>query len=204
MTLRIINPDILPAFSSVVVAFVDLFTSGSNLRHLLITLYRTFLGLGLGMALGVILALGMARSRWLKTLFEPLLVLTYPLPKPAIIPLTMIWWGVGDFPKIVVVAVGCLRHGVLGADGAAAARPVHHHDLGAELPAHAFGQDARGNVRGAAGGKQHDELDRSRGGEGILRQRRRKDREPCQDRQEPGNKSTWTGHGQASSSFFPR
>jgi ABC-type nitrate/sulfonate/bicarbonate transport system permease component len=108
VTLRIINPDILPAFSSVVAAFVDLFTSGSNVRHLLITLYRTFLGLGLGMALGVVLALGMAQSRWVKTLFEPLLVLSYPLPKPAIIPLTMIWWGVGDFPKIVVVAVGCL------------------------------------------------------------------------------------------------
>ena len=108
VTFRIVNPDVLPAFSAVVLAFVDLFASAANIRHLLITLYRTFLGLGLGMALGVLLALGMARSKWMKTLFEPLLVLTYPLPKPAIIPLTMIWWGVGDFPKIVVVAVGCL------------------------------------------------------------------------------------------------
>lgn len=102
------NADVVPAFSAVVVAFVDLFASAANVRHLLITLYRTFVGLGLGMALGILLALGMARSRWLKILFEPLLVLTYPLPKPAIIPLTMIWWGVGDFPKIMVVAFGCL------------------------------------------------------------------------------------------------
>jgi len=105
---KLVNADVVPAFSSVVVAFVDLFTSPSNLGHLLITLYRTAVGLGAGMALGILVALGMARSRWLKALLEPLLVLTYPLPKPAIIPLTMIWWGVGDFPKIVVVAVGCL------------------------------------------------------------------------------------------------
>lgn len=105
---RIIDPDVLPAFSSVILAFVDLLLSGEIVPHLLITLYRTFLGLVIGMAVGVALALAMSRSAWMKTLFEPLIILTYPLPKPAIIPLTMIWWGVGDFSKIVVVVIGCL------------------------------------------------------------------------------------------------
>ncbi|MNC85164.1 hypothetical protein D3C83_07490 [compost metagenome] len=59
-----------------------------------------------------------------------------------------------------VMAVGSLPRGVLVADRAAAARPVHHDDLRSQLLAHAFGQHAGGDVGGAAGGKQHDEFDR--------------------------------------------
>jgi NitT/TauT family transport system permease protein len=39
---------------------------------------------------------------------EPILLLVYPVPKPALIPLFMIWLGIGDFSKIAVIALGCL------------------------------------------------------------------------------------------------
>ena len=39
---------------------------------------------------------------------EPILLLIYPVPKPAMIPLFMIWLGIGDFSKIAVIALACL------------------------------------------------------------------------------------------------
>ena len=39
---------------------------------------------------------------------EPILLLIYPVPKPALIPLFMIWLGIGDFSKIAVIALACL------------------------------------------------------------------------------------------------
>ena len=50
----------------------------------------------------------MARVRVVQLALEPILLLIYPVPKPALIPLFMIWLGIGDFSKIAVIALGCL------------------------------------------------------------------------------------------------
>ncbi len=50
----------------------------------------------------------MARIRGLYNFFDPLLTLVYPIPKPAMIPLFMIWLGIGDFSKITVIMMGVL------------------------------------------------------------------------------------------------
>ena len=50
----------------------------------------------------------MARVRAVERAVEPVLLAIYPVPKPAMIPLFMIWLGIGDFSKIAVIALGCL------------------------------------------------------------------------------------------------
>lgn len=50
----------------------------------------------------------MARIRAVQLAVEPILLLVYPVPKPALIPLFMIWLGIGDFSKVAVIALGCL------------------------------------------------------------------------------------------------
>jgi ABC-type nitrate/sulfonate/bicarbonate transport system permease component len=103
-----VSRDILPAFSSVVAAAVDLVVSGTLSRHLGVSLYRAFAGLALSIVIGVALGIGMATSRHVRNFFDPLVTLIYPLPKTALVPLTMVWLGVTDRAAIVVILLACL------------------------------------------------------------------------------------------------
>ncbi|MEM4297224.1 MAG: ABC transporter permease, partial [Nitrososphaerota archaeon] len=119
----LVSTQILPAFSSVLLAAMDLFYSGIVLYHLLISLYRAFGGLAIGIAIGIILGFGMATKKQVKRFFDPLVTLTYPIPKVALVPLTMVWLGVTDQAAIFVVFLACLLpmivntyHGVRSVD----------------------------------------------------------------------------------------
>jgi len=106
--LGILSKNTLPSFFSVMAALYDLVITGEIFPHMFSSLYRSFTGLGLAVFWGVIVGVGMAHIRWLHNFFDPLLTLVYPIPKPAIIPLFMIWLGIGDFSKISVIMLGCL------------------------------------------------------------------------------------------------
>ena len=92
----IIRTQVLPTCSSVLTAAVDLVYSGELFHHLIVSLYRALGGLALSILIGVTLGLGMATKTRVKTFFDPLVTLTYPLPKTALVPLTMVWLGVTD------------------------------------------------------------------------------------------------------------
>jgi ABC-type nitrate/sulfonate/bicarbonate transport system permease component len=119
----IIGTQILPAFSSVCVAAVDLVRSGTLLQHLVVSLYRALGGLALSIVVGVSLGFGMARNRHVENFFDPLVSLVYPLPKTALVPLTMVWLGVTDRAAILVIFLAGLLpivvntyHGVRNVD----------------------------------------------------------------------------------------
>jgi len=103
-----ISTQILPTFSSVLRATTDLIYSGVVVRHLLISLYRAFGGLAVGILIGVILGFGMAVKKQVKNFFDPIITLTYPIPKVALVPLTMVWLGVTDQAAIFVIFLACL------------------------------------------------------------------------------------------------
>lgn len=67
---------------------------------------RMFAGYGLALVVAVPLGLAMGRSRLVYTLFYPLVALAYPMPKAALMPILMLWFGLGDFSKILVIAMG--------------------------------------------------------------------------------------------------
>jgi len=119
----VIRTQILPTFSSVCLAAADLVASGELAHHLVVSLYRALGGLALSIALGVLLGFGMATNRHVRTFFDPLVSLVYPLPKTALVPLTMVWLGVTDKAAILVVFLACLLpvvvntyHGVRSVD----------------------------------------------------------------------------------------
>ncbi|MCI0505856.1 MAG: ABC transporter permease [Gammaproteobacteria bacterium] len=70
------------------------------------SVYRIFAGYFAGCALGMMLGIGMGLSHLLRMAFYPLIIVTYPIPKIAILPLIMLIFGIGDLSKIVVVAIG--------------------------------------------------------------------------------------------------
>jgi ABC-type nitrate/sulfonate/bicarbonate transport system permease component len=101
----------LPAFlvSPLAVAeqFVALLRSGELFGHARDSLYRSLAGFGLGAFFGASLGLLAGVSGKLERFFDPLVSLTYPIPKVAILPVLIVWFGISDTSKIVVIMISC-------------------------------------------------------------------------------------------------
>jgi len=95
-----------PAPSAIILILVRLLTNGELAIHLSATLSRLFLGFALGGLPGLILGLAMGSSRRLRVLVDPFIAAAHPVPKIGVLPLIMIIFGIGEFSKVVVVAVG--------------------------------------------------------------------------------------------------
>jgi len=81
--------------------------SGELLRHSAVSLYRSLAGLALGAGIGVGVGLLAGMSRRVAGFFEPLVSLTYPVPKVAFLPVLLVWFGISDTSKIVLIALSC-------------------------------------------------------------------------------------------------
>ena len=106
--LRLVPPLFLPSVSAVAVRLVGLMADGSLPSDLALSLERTFAGLALAMAAGVVLGIAMARSPALHWLFDPLISLGFPAPKIAFIPMFILWFGIDSLSKILLVAFACV------------------------------------------------------------------------------------------------
>lgn len=116
---------VLPSFADVVAALVGLVSSGEIFRHTASSLARAGTGFAIAVVLGIALGLVMARSRAVRRSVEPVLLLIYPVPKPALIPLFMVWLGIGDVSKVTVIALSCLLPIVVASfNGARSVDPV--------------------------------------------------------------------------------
>src|SRR5262245_468494 len=119
----LVSAGVLPRFSSVGVAAFDLAVSGTLGHHLVVSLSRALGGLLLSLIVGVLLGFLMATSRHAERFFDPLVSLLYPLPKTALVPLTLVWLGVTDQAALLVVFLAALLplvintyHGVRSVD----------------------------------------------------------------------------------------
>jgi NitT/TauT family transport system permease protein len=86
-------------------ALVDLLTTPSTLRHTWATLYETLLGFLIATVIGVALGTALGKTPWLERAVNPFVVATQVVPKVALVPLFILWFGFGPESKIVVAAV---------------------------------------------------------------------------------------------------
>jgi ABC-type nitrate/sulfonate/bicarbonate transport system permease component len=105
----------LPPLTAVAGAWVDLIRDGEMLPNAAASLYRSAAGLGLAILLGSAFGIIMAWWRPLRAVLSPLVEAFYPMPKSALIPVTVIWLGFGNASKILLIFLGCLLPVLLGA-----------------------------------------------------------------------------------------
>jgi ABC-type nitrate/sulfonate/bicarbonate transport system permease component len=98
----------LPPVDAVLAALWDMTRSGDIFLNLVVSIYRALGGLAIGAVVGVAIGLAMATSREADRFFGPLVTTTYSLPKSALIPLFMLWFGIGDVTNILSVVLACL------------------------------------------------------------------------------------------------
>lgn len=123
--LGVVAAVLLPAPSDIAAAWWRLAADGDLLPHAAASLWRAAAGLAISVAAGVVLGLAMALSRTAERLVQPLITFLYPLPKSALIPIVLVWFGFGHGAQIAVIVLGCLLPVVLGAyNGARGVEPA--------------------------------------------------------------------------------
>jgi NitT/TauT family transport system permease protein len=113
--LNLVDSLALPPLSNVATAWFDLLRDGELVDNGAVSLYRAFAGLLLAIAVGGGLGMAMARWRTLDVFINPLVELFYPLPKSALIPITVLWLGFGDGSKVLLIFLGCMIPVTIGA-----------------------------------------------------------------------------------------
>ncbi|MBT3321996.1 MAG: ABC transporter permease [Anaerolineae bacterium] len=99
----IIDKSILPTPMVVVPVFFEELFSGKMLGHALSSLWRALAGMLLAILLAAPAGLVLGQSKSLNRFFSPVIYLLYPIPKVVLVPIVLLFFGVGDFPKIVII-----------------------------------------------------------------------------------------------------
>lgn len=116
-------PRLLPSPLSVARAAIRLTASGELLRHVAISTRRAALGFAIGGGIGLALGFLNGLSRTADRLFDTTLQMVRAVPHLALIPLVILWLGIGETAKVALVALGVVfplylntLHGLKGLD----------------------------------------------------------------------------------------
>jgi ABC-type nitrate/sulfonate/bicarbonate transport system permease component len=96
----VVTPFLLPPLSAVLDRVWQDALSGELAVNLGLTLFRSLLGFAIAGAGGVVLGILMARRRWVRWFFDPIVSVGFPMPKIAFLPIFMLWLGLYDVSKI--------------------------------------------------------------------------------------------------------
>ena len=100
-----LNKPLLPTPGAVVVEWWGLMKNGVLMPHIAASLYRMGAGLGLAMVTAVPLGMAAGRSRRWDGVVSPFLYIFYSIPKVVFLPVIMVVMGIGDVPKIFIIAI---------------------------------------------------------------------------------------------------
>jgi NitT/TauT family transport system permease protein len=101
----IVRSSYLPPMTDILPITVGLLASGEIFPDLFSSLARLALGLGIGLAVGLPLGLVSGRNRAVEEFIAPLLAVLYPVPKAALMPIVMLWFGAGDLSKVLIIVL---------------------------------------------------------------------------------------------------
>ena len=102
--LKFYNPLLIPSPFDIVNKAAALWSSGALQKHIAASVTRVFLGVLMAFLPAVVLGIGIARSRTVEVVFEPLIELIRPIPPLAVLPMFILWFGIGETSKLVFIA----------------------------------------------------------------------------------------------------
>ena len=94
----------LAAPSAVAETLFEMIVSGDLLSNLLVSSGRVLAGLAIGITVGVVLALVAGLSRSGEVAVDPLMQIKRTIPTLALTPLFIVWFGIGEAPKVALIA----------------------------------------------------------------------------------------------------
>jgi NitT/TauT family transport system permease protein len=101
-----VNPLFLPAPSAIALAIYKLAISGALWHHVSVSVMRIATGWILGTVTGVIVGFAIGLSSLARGVGITFISALFPIPKIALLPLLILWLGIGEEPKIATIALG--------------------------------------------------------------------------------------------------
>lgn len=101
-----VNPLFLPSFSNIGSAWWHQITEGTYQRNLLASLQRVLIGYTLGSIAAIIMGSLIGWFKRVDWIFNPFIQIIRPIPALAYIPLTILWFGIGEASKLFVITLG--------------------------------------------------------------------------------------------------
>jgi ABC-type nitrate/sulfonate/bicarbonate transport system permease component len=98
------NPLLFPSPLDIATRAAVLWSTGVLQDHIFASVARVFIGVLISFPLAVVLGIGIARSRIVEVIFEPVVELIRPIPPLAVLPLFILWFGIGELSKLMFIA----------------------------------------------------------------------------------------------------
>lgn len=102
----LVSPTLLPTPAAIFRSFWELAASGELAGHLAISVFRAALGFLAGGALGLAAGVAVGFSARAERTFDPSLQMLRTIPHLAVTPLFILWFGFGEFSKVLLIAMG--------------------------------------------------------------------------------------------------
>lgn len=99
----IVSKSLLPSPIGVLVTGIQMIGSGVLIDHTLASLQRVISGFFLALCIAIPVGLAMGMWEPLKKAIDPVIELLRPIPPIAIIPIGILWFGIGEFSKIFII-----------------------------------------------------------------------------------------------------
>ncbi len=104
-----------PAPSIIIKTLIKLIQTKELIGHINATIFRFVSGFTIGAGIGISFGLCMGWSKFLRTVFDPLISIVYPMPKISLLPIAMIFFGIGDASKIAIIAASAFFPSLINA-----------------------------------------------------------------------------------------
>lgn len=112
-----INAFLLPSPLKVIHTLNELSQSGSLARHTVISMQRVGLGYAIAVIIAVLLAVIFSMSMFMRNALDPVLEFLRQIPPLALMPLLMLWLGIGEMQKVGIIILACFFPIFLGVRG---------------------------------------------------------------------------------------
>jgi ABC-type nitrate/sulfonate/bicarbonate transport system permease component len=118
--LGLVPPIFLPPLSHVLASLLKQIASGEIFEPLFVSLYRALVGLLIAMVGGILIGFLMSQISWFRRLMNPVVILGFPAPKVAFLPIFILWFGIDHLSKIALVAFSSIFPFIIVAQSGAA------------------------------------------------------------------------------------
>ena len=108
----------LPKPSDVLGKIIELFDTGMFFKHLVPSILRLIVGAFIGISLGITIGTLIGLFSYIRSGFVPVIAAIFPIPKIALLPLFVIWFGIGEGSKYALIALGTFTPTVVATYGA--------------------------------------------------------------------------------------
>lgn len=107
-SIGLLPADVLASPATIVVTGGELVVTGQLFDAIRVSLGRVGIGLSSGLLIGSVLGLVTGLSRWGDALLDPPLQALRTLPHLGLVPLFILWFGIGELPKVLLIALGVM------------------------------------------------------------------------------------------------